>query len=101
MSGTLQRASVPKPSFERPVGGVLAPVPRLQLFLAGSASGVIVTVGGEVVSSTVRTAAFQVPKTAFGVIGRPPCCQSPALLFGFVVMSVTNSEGHIGRSDAS
>src|SRR5262252_2697369 len=101
MSATFQRASAPYPSLDRPVGGVLAPVPRLQLFLVGSASGVIVTVAGETVLSTVRTADFQVPKTALGVIGRPPCCQSPALLFGSLLMSVTNSDGHIGRSDAS
>ena len=79
----------------------MLPPARLQLFFAGSASGVIVTVGGVTVVSTVRTAAFHEPKTAFGEIGRPPCCQSPALLFGSVLMSVTNSDGHIGRSEAS
>ena len=100
MRGTFQRASVPKPWLASPVGGVVPPA-RLQLFFAGSASGVMVTVAGDTVLSTVRTAAFQLPNTAFGAIGRPPCCQSPALLFGSALMSVTKSTGHIGRSDAS
>jgi hypothetical protein len=69
--------------------------------LAGSASGVIVTVLGETVVSTVRTAAFQVPYTAFGPVGRPPCCQSPARLVGLEDTSVMNSDGHIGRSTGS
>src|SRR5262245_29320689 len=99
-SATFQRASVPKPSLLRPVGAVMPPA-RFQLFLAGSASGVMMTVAGVVVVSTVRTAAFQVPNTALGEIGRPPCCQSPALLFGSALMSVTNRTGHIGRSEAS
>src|ERR1043165_5411664 len=92
MSATFQRASAPKPSFLRPLGGVEPPV--VQLFFAGSASGVMEAVAGLVVVSTVRTADFQLPNTAPGEIGRPPCCQSPDLLFGSELMSVTNSDGH-------
>src|SRR6266508_2036809 len=71
----------------------------LQLFLAGSASGVTVTVGGLVVLLTVRTAAFHTPHTRVGAMPLlPPCCQSPARLEApFTVRSVRNSAGHNGR----
>src|SRR5437667_10785862 len=69
-----------------------------QLFLAGSASGVTVTLAGMAVLSTVRTAAFQVPHTMFGGIPVPPCCQSPARLEApLTVRSVMNRAGHSGR----
>src|SRR5881296_2503703 len=69
--------------------------------------------GGVFVLSSVRTAPFHVPKTAFGGIGvasgaaAPVCgsitpdCQSPALLVGSVVMSVMKSAGNSGRSHRS
>src|SRR5262249_40363874 len=79
-----QRASAPKPAFARPLGGT-SPSARFQLFFAGSGSGVIDTLLGVTVLSTVRTAPFQVPNTAFGPMGRPPCCQSPARFCGFAV----------------
>ena len=60
-----------------------------------------VTAVGELVLSTVLTAAFHVPKTALGGRGVPPDCQSPALLVGSVVMSVMKSAGNIGRSHRS
>src|SRR5439155_746381 len=74
--------------------------------------GVIVTSGGTLVLSTVRTAAFQVPKTALGGMpvlpshsgdgNKGPICQSQALLSSFGwVMSVMNSAGHIGRPSGS
>ena len=69
-----------------------------QPFLAGSASGVIVTLAGETVLSTVLTAPFQIPLTRWGATPLPPCCQSPARLEApLSVRSVMNSTGHIGR----
>jgi hypothetical protein len=56
-----------------------------------------VIVAGDLVLSTVRTAAFHVPKTSSGAIGVPLYCQSPARLFGALVISVMNNEGRIGR----
>jgi hypothetical protein len=68
------------------------------LFVAGSASGVTVIAVGDTVLSTVLTAAFHVPKTSLGLFGTPPNCQSPSRGFDVsVVVSVTNSTGHIGR----
>src|SRR5947209_1825863 len=69
--------------------------------MAGSASIVTVTAGGILVLSTVRTAAFKVPKTACGGIARPPNCQSPVLLAGLVVVSVRKSAGNRGRAERS
>src|SRR5205814_3575971 len=58
-----------------------------QWFLFGSASGVI--------DVPPAVAAFQVPKTSSGSAdGLPPCCQSPEVLVGSDVMSVTK----IGRA---
>src|SRR6266567_3585279 len=89
--------SAPYPWFvsaANPPGGV-SEMPA-QLFLAGSASGVTVTLAGMTVLSTVRTAAFQVPHTMFGGIPDPPCCQSPARLEApLTVRSVMNRAGHI------
>src|SRR5262245_17646415 len=99
-SATFHRASAPYPWFTVP-GGTGSPEPRFQLFLAGSASGVTVTVGGLTIRFTVRTAPFQVPKRALGAMGVPPYCQSLLRLLGSLVMSVMNSDGHIGRSDKS
>src|SRR5919197_1381422 len=81
--------------------GTGSPPSRFQSFFAGSPSGVTVIAGGFWDESTVRTAAFHVPKTAWGGIGVPPDCQSPALLFASLVMSVMKSEGNIGRSHLS
>src|SRR6478672_4133878 len=66
-------------------------------FFAGSASGVIVAP----LASTVRTAPFHVPATYVGFTALPPHCQSPDTPFGSLVISVTNSAGHIGRPDGS
>src|SRR6185312_14865124 len=99
-SCTFQRASAPYPSLARPAGGV-SPPESIQLFLVGSASGVMVTTLGVLVLSTVRTAAFQVPKIALGAVGTPPICQSPDRFVGSVLISVTKSEGHMGRKDGS
>ncbi len=84
----------------RPAGAG-SPLPRFQLFFAGLTSGMTVVSGCDFVRSTVRTAPFHVPKTAWGGSGVPPDCQSPALLFGFVVRSVMKSAGNIGRSHRS
>ncbi len=47
--------------------------------------------------STVRTAPFQVPYSAFGGMALvPPICQSPELSFRLFVMSVMNSAGQMG-----
>src|SRR2546429_1616309 len=92
----LHRTSAPYPWFTRPAGAG-SPAPRLQLFLAGSASIVTVTTGDDFVLSTVRTAAFQEPNTPWGGTGVPPNCQSPARLFGSNVVSLMNSAGKIGR----
>src|SRR5438128_8552929 len=96
---TFQAHSAPYPWFVRaanPPGGV-SEMPA-QLFLAGSASGVTVTLAGMTVLSTVRTAAFQIPHTMFGGIPDPPCCQSPARLeVPLTVTSVMNRAGHSGR----
>src|SRR5579871_4215668 len=100
-SCTFQRASAPYPSLASPAGGVSAPAPSVQLFFIGSASGVMVTALGLLVLSTVRTAAFQLPKMALGAVGTPPICQSPDRLVESVLMSVMNSEGHIGRNEGS
>src|SRR6266852_5321109 len=68
-----------------------------QLFLAGSISGVTVTVFGDTVLFTVRTAPFHTPHTRCGGIPRPPCCQSPLRSLALALMSVTNSAGNNGR----
>src|SRR5204863_130238 len=91
-SAMFQRASAPYPSFDNPAGGA-SPPSKSQSFLAGSSSGVTVIFGGLEVLSTVLTAPFQVPNTAWGGIGVPPDCQSLARLFGSEVMSVINSAG--------
>ena len=79
------------------VGGVSAPVPSCQFgFCAGSAPGVIVV--PELVAD------FQVPKILVGVLAvvlSLTCCQSPARLFAFDVMSVTNIAGKSGRPNGS
>src|ERR1051326_5284397 len=58
--------AAPCPWFVKAGGTGSAPGPRFQLFTAGSASGVTVIVGGVVVLSTIRTAAFHVPETKLG-----------------------------------
>ena len=68
------------------------------MFFVGSASAVSETAP---VVEIVLVKDFQVPNTALGAIGVPPCCQSPLVLFGSAVMSVMNSEGDSGRPDAS
>src|SRR5438093_12655617 len=99
-SSTFQRTSAPYPWLCRPEGAG-SPAPRFQPFFAGSPSGVTVITGDEPVLLTVRTAAFHVPKTAWGGIGVPPCCQSPAVLLGSELMAVMKGAGNIGRSHRS
>src|SRR6478736_6326573 len=53
------------------------------------------------IALTVRTAPFHVSAMYVGFTGAPPHCQSPDTLFVSLVMSVTNSAGHIGRPTGS
>jgi hypothetical protein len=82
-----------------------APVPRAQLgFVAGSASGVTVTVFGVTVWSIVLVAAFHVPQTPVGGMPVPPYCQSPAswlVLPGGTSKSVMYNDGNMGRPEVS
>src|SRR2546422_9976260 len=96
-SSTFQRTSAPYPWLRRPEGAG-SPPSRFHPFFAGSLSGVTVIAAADFVLSTVRTAAFHVPKTAWGGIGVQPCCQSPAVLFGAELMSVMKGAGNIGRA---
>src|SRR5215468_9479840 len=67
-----------------------------QTFLEGSPAVVMV--------DPLMVAPFQVPQIEVGGIGvgaTAPHCQSPAVEFGSVVMSVTNSEGTSGRPAGS
>src|SRR2546430_16130008 len=119
-----QRASVPYPSLFTPpptVGTGSLPAPRLNWFwLVGSRSGVTVTPSGEVVLSTVRTAAFHIPHSESGgranwlaehdaeSVGSVNACQSQQVFpVGLLksadeqapelaVMSVMDSAGQIG-----
>jgi hypothetical protein len=78
--------------------------PRFQLFVAGSASGVTVTVFGVTVWSTNVAAAFHVPKTEVGGMPVPPYCQSPASWLvepGGTSKSVMYSDGYMGRPEVS
>src|SRR5581483_595318 len=87
-----------------PAGGSSLPGPRLQLFLAGSASGVTVYCFDTDfwVLSIVSTAPFQVPNTSVGGIAAVlPCCQSPPRHVGLPVMSVMKSAGNAGRPEPS
>src|ERR1700758_991639 len=98
-----QRTSVPLPSFVG-VGvgtGSGGPhVPRFQLFVGESLSGVTVTV--LLTWLIVAVAAFHVPKTSVGGLPVPPYCQSPArglVLPGGTLKSVMNNAGNMGRPD--
>src|SRR5947208_12037554 len=88
----------------RPGGTGSLPGPRFQLFGAGSASGVTVTVFGVLLLSTILVAAFHVPKIFVGGMPVPPDCQSPAsslLEPGGTLKSVMNSAGNMGRPEVS